>query len=63
MRATTNGLHKGSRIHVAGARKHGNGTISREPSDVRYLFYRCDYNMGEHLAKIGDVRRIDGPRL
>lgn len=64
MRETIHGLHKGSRIHVRGAGKLGNGTVSREPdSAVAYLYYRDDWNGGERLAQVSRVRRIDGPRV
>lgn len=65
MRSSVHGLHKGTRVRVVGAgRKHGTGTISREPEPgAERVMYRSDHNLGERLAPLEKVRRIDGPRF
>ncbi len=50
-------MHKGSRIHVAGAGKFANGTISREPEPgASHIAYRSEYNLGERLVPISKVQ-------
>lgn len=48
----------GTRVHVKGAGKHGLGTISSGPTVSGYVRYRCDFNMGEHIAKVENVTAL-----
>jgi len=64
MRETTQGLHKGTPIKVRGMGKLAAGTVSREPEDgATHVMYRCQYNLGERLVPITNVRIVRGPRL
>lgn len=52
----------GDRVYVKGQGKLAFGTVcfGREVPD--HLWYRCDFNQGEHLVKVKNVRAIQKRR-
>jgi hypothetical protein len=61
-RTTLAGLKQGDRIHVVGAGRFGNGSFV-SPGPEGYAWYRPDYSGGQHLAKIGKIRKVLRPRV